>query len=197
MRHHWGHHHGEDHEHGRGRQARRGWGHEDGHGHRGWGGGRHRWGGGRLFEQGDLRLVILKLFEEQPRHGYELIKEIEERLGGAYAPSPGVIYPMLTLLEEMGLLSLASEEGGKKLYAITDAGKKLLAENAQAISGLFERIDAVRTRFQGGRSPQVMRAMQNLRFALQLRLERGPLTEEQAQAVAAALDAAAQAVERA
>ena len=71
-----------------------------------------------------MKHVILALIAEKPRHGYELIKDIEERLGGAYAPSPGVVYPMLTMLEELGQVSLESAEGGKKLYAITDAGKR-------------------------------------------------------------------------
>ncbi|HVZ99842.1 MAG TPA: PadR family transcriptional regulator [Caulobacterales bacterium] len=176
------------------RHARRGWGHER-DGHRGWGG-RHGFGGGRFFEQGDLRFVILALVAEKPRHGYDLIKEIEQRLGGAYAPSPGVIYPLLTMLEEMGHVTLASSEGGKKLYAITPNGEAELKENDRTVSALFERIDAVRDRFSGGRSPQVVRAMENLRYALRLRFEHGPLTDEQAQAIAAALDAAAQAVER-
>src|SRR6185295_14571381 len=102
-----------EHRHGHGgreRQARHGWGGD--HGGRGWG---HRHGGGRrFFEQGDLRLVILALIAEKPRHGYELIKDIEDRFGGAYAPSPGVVYPLLTMLEELGLVSLESSEGGKK-----------------------------------------------------------------------------------
>src|SRR5262249_35717353 len=83
----------------------------------GFGGGRHGWGehrgggGRRMFEQGDLRFLVLSMIAEKPRHGYELIKEIEEKTGGAYAPSPGVVYPLLTMLEEMGFAKL-SEEGG-------------------------------------------------------------------------------------
>ncbi|MES1199103.1 MAG: PadR family transcriptional regulator [Pseudomonadota bacterium] len=179
------------------RHARRGWGGDDMRhgGHRGWG--RHGHGGGRFFEQGDLRFVILALLKEKPRHGYDLIKEIEQRLGGAYAPSPGVVYPLLTMLEEMGHVDLVASEGPKKLYAITPEGEAELAQNEKLVSALFEKIDAVRDRFSGGRSPQVMRAMENLRYALRLRFESGPLTDEQAQAVAAALDAAAQAIERA
>src|ERR1700723_3383952 len=74
----------------------------------------------RVFDQGDLRFVILKLISEQPRHGYEIIKAIEEKVGGAYSPSPGVIYPTLTLLEDLGYVTAADgNEGGKKLHAIT------------------------------------------------------------------------------
>src|SRR5262245_10959736 len=96
----------------------------------GWGGRRGR---GRVFEQGDLRLVVLGLIAEKPRHGYEVIKAIEEQVGGAYAPSPGVVYPTLQMLEELGHVALSSEEGGKKLYAVTDAGRTFLRENATSV----------------------------------------------------------------
>jgi DNA-binding PadR family transcriptional regulator len=151
---------------------------------------------GRVFEQGDLRLVLLKLIADQPRHGYELIKAVEDSVGGAYSPSPGVVYPTLTLLEELGY-TVAKEEGGKKLFSITPEGEAFLASQSAAVSSLFEKIAEVATANRGRRSPQVIRAMENLRTALKLRLSRGPLSEEQVQAVAAALDAAARAVEQA
>jgi DNA-binding PadR family transcriptional regulator len=149
---------------------------------------------GRVFEQGDLRLVLLKLIADQPRHGYELIKAVEEGVGGAYSPSPGVVYPTLTLLEEMGYAT-AKEEGGKKLYSITPEGQAYLDSQAAAVSALFERIAEVATANRGRRSPQILRAMENLRTALRLKLSGGPLSEAQVQAVAAALDAAAKGVE--
>ena len=96
--------------------------------------------GGRMFEQGDLKLVILRLLEEKPRHGYEIIKELEGRFGGAYSPSPGTVYPTLTLLEDMGFARVVPEEGGKKIYEITDEGKKHLAEHSTAVNDIFERI---------------------------------------------------------
>jgi DNA-binding PadR family transcriptional regulator len=100
-------------------------------------GAKHRrggpWRGGRMFEQGGLKFVILRLLEEKPRHGYEIIKELEERSGGRYTPSPGTVYPTLTMLEEMGFASAAVEEGGKKVYSITDAGRQHLAENKGAL----------------------------------------------------------------
>src|SRR6185312_209215 len=83
---------------------------------------------GRLLEHGDLRFVVLALLNEQPRHGYELIKELEERTGGAYRPSAGVIYPTLALLEDEGLVRPADSEAGRKLYAPTEDGKKLVEE---------------------------------------------------------------------
>ena len=72
-----------------------------------------------MFEGGELRLVILLLLESEPRHGYDIIREIETRTGGAYAPSPGIVYPTLTLLEELGQVAVQATEGAKKLYAIT------------------------------------------------------------------------------
>ena len=82
--------------------------------------------GGRVFGHGGLRLVLLRLIADKPRHGYELIKAIEERLGGSYSPSPGVVYPTLTLLEEMGHVTVSAEGGGRKLHTITDAGREHL-----------------------------------------------------------------------
>jgi DNA-binding PadR family transcriptional regulator len=161
----------------------------------GWGGHRHG-GGRRMFEQGDLRFLVLLLISEKPRHGYELIKEIEARTGGAYAPSPGVVYPMLTMLEEMGLAKLSAEDAGKKLYATTAEGEVELANNKGVLEHITAHMDGVRERSMGGRAPQIVRAMQNFRMALHLRLERGAIGDEQAQAIAAAIDAAAQAIER-
>lgn len=155
-----------------------------------------RGGFGRFFAHGDLRLVILHLVAEQPRHGYDLIKAIEERVAGAYSPSPGVIYPTLTLLEELGYVTVRAEEGSKKSYEITDAGRSFLDANRPAVDALLARM-AEAGRAQGGPpAPQVIRAIENLRLALRMRLARGPLDEAQTRAVAAALDAAATAVER-
>ena len=168
----------------------------------GFGGGRHGgFGGGgrggrRVFEHGDLRWVVLALIAEQPRHGYEIIKEIEDRLGGAYSPSPGVIYPTLTLLEETGLIAVKESEGGRKLYGPTPEGEAQLKTHRDAVDGLFERMAGVRERSAGGMSPRVVRAMENLRTALRLKLEQGALDEAQVQKLAEALDAAALAIEQ-
>ncbi len=155
-----------------------------------------RSGLGRFFAHGDLRLVILQLVAEKPRHGYEIIKEIEERVAGAYTPSPGVIYPTLTLLEELGHVTVSPGEGAKKLHDITEEGRAFLAANRPALDGILARMtEASRTR-GGGPAPQIVRAMENLKLALRMRLANGPLTAEQVTVVAAALDAAAVAVER-
>jgi DNA-binding PadR family transcriptional regulator len=95
--------------------------------------------GGRMFEQGDLKLVILRLLEEKPRHGYEIIKDLETRSGGAYSPSPGTVYPTLTMLEDLGYARAVPEEGGKKIYEITDEGRKHLADNSSTVNDVFEK----------------------------------------------------------
>jgi DNA-binding PadR family transcriptional regulator len=95
---------------------------------------------GRVFEQGDLKWVILSLLDEKPRHGYEIIKALEEKSGGAYSPSPGTVYPTLTMLEEMGYARSVGEEGGKRVYEITAEGKKYLAEHSTTVDSIFERI---------------------------------------------------------
>jgi DNA-binding PadR family transcriptional regulator len=161
--------------------------HHHGHGHRHHRGGRRR---GRLFDYGEFRLLVLAMIAETPRHGYELIKAIEERFGGSYTPSPGVIYPTLSWLEDMGYAAVEAE-GGRKSYRITEEGAAFLAENRKAADALLART--------GDATPDVpapvLRAMENLKLALRLRLK-SALDDEAAERIAAALDTAAQAVER-
>jgi DNA-binding PadR family transcriptional regulator len=171
--------------------------HEGGHHHRGEGrrhGGR---GGGRMFDHGELRLIILRLIGERPRHGYELIKAVEEMTGGAYSPSPGVVYPTLTMLEELGHATVEPREGGKKHYTITAEGAAFLEASRRQVNAAFGRVEAAREAYGGGPPPQVLRAMENLKLALRLKLSGsgGTLSEERIRAMAAAIDAAAVAVE--
>jgi DNA-binding PadR family transcriptional regulator len=149
-----------------------GGGHGAGRGGWGWGafepgGGQWFWGGhgrgrgfrrGRVFEQGDLKYVILKMLAEKPRHGYEIIKELEERFGGAYSPSAGTVYPTLTLLEDLGYASVIPEEGGKKVYSITPEGEKYLEENKGAVEDIFERISDFGSNIFGESMMEVNRA---------------------------------------
>jgi DNA-binding PadR family transcriptional regulator len=168
------------------------------HGDRGRHQGPHRGGrrGARPFDYGELRLVVLAMIAEQPRHGYELMKAIEERMGGSYTPSPGVIYPTLSWLEDMGYTAVEPEGGGRKLYRITPEGEAFLAANRAAIDDLMARVGpAGDGRFERVPAP-VVRAMENLKLAMRLRLRRGDLDPAAAEAIAAALDAAAGAVEK-
>jgi DNA-binding PadR family transcriptional regulator len=147
----------------------------------------------RFFGAGDLRYVILQQIAEKPSHGYEIIKSIQERLGGMYAPSPGVVYPMLTMLEEMGHATVVSD-GARKLYTITEEGAKSLAENKAVVDAIFARMDRARSEQGGDRSPQIERAVENFRMAL--RMKKGPLTTEQTHAITDIIDAAAKQIER-
>lgn len=170
-------------------------------GHADWGdrGARRHGRGGRperVFEQGDLRLLLLNLIAEKPRHGYELIKAVEDSVSGAYSPSPGVVYPTLSLLEDLGYARAEAAEGGKKLYAATPEGSAFLETQGPALAELKARVEEAAVAGRGRSAPQIVRAMGNLAMALKLRLSRGPLSEDQVQAVAAAIDAAAQAIEK-
>lgn len=151
---------------------------------------------GRVFDHGDLRYVLLGLIAQEPRHGYELIKAIEERFGGMYSPSPGVIYPTLTLLEELGYIRPEAAEGSRKRYAATEEGAAFLAANRAVVDRIFAKIAEVGAAYGGGPAPEIRRAMRNLEQALANRLGRGPLDTTQVQAVAAALDRAAAEIER-
>lgn len=162
----------------------------EGRGARGWG----RPGGRRPFEQGDLRWLALDLIAEQPRHGYEIIKAVEEALGGHYSPSPGVIYPTLTLLDETGFIA-GEAQGSKKLYTLTPEGRAELASHADEVAAVRARLGEARARFGGEPPPEVRRALHNLRSALQVRLGKGELSPEAVRAVTDALDRAAREVE--
>ena len=140
---------------GRGRR-----GFEDGFG----GGGRH--GRTRMFGSGDLRLVLLALIAENPSHGYELIRAIEAKFGGGYAPSPGAVYPTLTLLEEQDFVRSEARDGSKKVYAITPEGKAHLRENEEAVRGVMARMDLSARAMPGERADAVREAMHTLRHAL-------------------------------
>lgn len=155
-----------------------------------------RGGGRRMFDGGELRLVLLKLIGDEPRHGYDLIREIESLTGGAYAPSPGVVYPTLTLLDEMGLIAEQASEGAKKRYAITDEGRAHLRNNAEQVEALIARLTELGAERARGDGAPIRRAMGNLRVALQHRMERGGFSEDTLHDIAALIDEVAQKIER-
>lgn len=127
-------------------------------------------GFGRPFDHGGLRLVILAMIAEKPRHGYELIKEIEQKFGGAYSPSPGSIYPTLTLLEEMDHIRASASDGARKLFEITDQGRAFLEENRATLDGVTARMGLAARHMSGRAWPEsVHQAMHTLKHALLLR----------------------------
>jgi DNA-binding PadR family transcriptional regulator len=111
------------------------------------GGGRAGFGPGRKLGATDLQLLLLALLAEKPSHGYELIKAIEERSHGYYTPSPGMVYPALTFLEEIGHASVAPE-GTRKLYSTTDAGRQYLADNRSSLETLLAQLQTIGRRMQ-------------------------------------------------
>jgi DNA-binding PadR family transcriptional regulator len=163
------------------------------HGHRG--GGRDGRGRlGRFLAHGDLRFLLLKLISEKPSHGYELIKEIEDRVAGAYTPSPGVIYPTLTLLEELGWVRVAESEGNRKLFEITPDGLLALDANKTTVEDIFARMDKARAEKEAQpedgddgmafwthrhRAHEAKHALHELRMALRQRAFDRSLSDEQ------------------
>jgi DNA-binding PadR family transcriptional regulator len=164
-------------------------------------GGRHRHPRGdhggrrRVFDHGDLRFILLSMIAARPAHGYDLIKALEERMGGGYSPSPGVIYPTLTMLEEQGYATVAAEDG-KKLYRATDEGVAFLKANQAVVGAIQARIDGIARERSVVPDPRIIRAIENLKTALRLRLAGGPIADERVRAIAAAIDAAAAEAER-
>ncbi|TSD73849.1 PadR family transcriptional regulator [Janthinobacterium sp. KBS0711] len=147
----------------------------------------------RVFGRGDLPLIVLALIEISPRHGYEIIKAIEERCGGAYAPSPGAVYPTLTLLEEQDHVTSSESASGKKLYTITDLGRAYLDENRAQVDGILARLDMfARVQARKALPERVHQAMHTLKHALLL--NKTNWSEAEAERVSAVLEQAANAI---
>jgi DNA-binding PadR family transcriptional regulator len=170
-------------------------------GHRGWGerhgdgegrGGRRR----RVFDSSELRLVLLKLIADQPRHGYELIRAIEDLTSGAYVPSPGVVYPTLTLLQDMEQIEEAASEGARKPFAVTAKGTAEIAAKKVEIEALFARLAELASGRERTDAGPVRRAMGNLRAVLMDRLQRDGVQTETLHDVADIIDEAARKIER-
>ena len=182
---------------GRGRGGRGGswdWSFGNGEGRERGGGGR---GGprGRMFASGELRLVLLKLIGDQTRHGYELIKAIEGLTGGNYAPSPGVVYPTLSLLLDEGMIEEKADASPRKAFAITAEGEVELSSRSEEAEALVARLIALNEEEDAHRAPPIGRAVGNLFAALRGRAQSG-LDSETVHQVAEILDEAARKIER-
>jgi DNA-binding PadR family transcriptional regulator len=208
--------------HGRGRFALHALWHAIGRHHESYGGGRGgRFGGGpggfggdgdgmprgRKFTSDDLQLLLLSLIDAQPSHGYELIKALETRSNGYYSPSPGMVYPALTYLEELGYVTVQLE-GNRKRYELADAGRAYLAANRERVELMLARLahiarkmDSVRRAFageepadisEGGWLPELIEARRTLKHAL-LRRDNAPADEQRR--IAAILMRAAREIE--
>ena len=160
--------------------------------------GRHTHGRRRMFGPGELRLVLLKLIADEPRHGYELIKAIEEMTGGEYTPSPGTIYPTLQLLADEGAIEEAEGEGARRPFAATFAGNTELEERAAEVERLMARLAAMHPgdAQDRGRSPEVLRALVNLGRVLRNRAFSGKYDSATLDQVVDIIDDAAKRIER-
>lgn len=178
-----------------GRGGRGGWGDWGAE----WGGGRggrHGRGRRRVLDSSELRLVLLKLIADQPRHGYDLMKAVEELTAGAYTPSPGVVYPTLTMLQDMGFITEAAGDGNRKAFAVTPEGDANLRENEEEVTGLFERLSALGEPERNADRASIRRAVGNLMTALWQRVSEHGIDDETVHEIAAILDDAAQKIER-
>lgn len=152
-------------------------------------------GGGRIFGPGDLRLVLLSMIDEKPRHGYELIKELEQKFGGGYAPSPGSVYPTLTLLEELEHVRSTTSEGTKRLFEITAEGRKFLKENDAALKSALARTEMAARAVSDDSPPSDLRhAMHTLKAALLF--HRGGWSAKETERVRKIIEDAANAISR-
>jgi DNA-binding PadR family transcriptional regulator len=149
-----------------------------------------------MFDSGELRLVLLRLITEEPRHGYDLIRAVEELTGGEYAPSPGVVYPTLTLLQDMGLIEEAPGEGARKPFQATDAGRKHLEEREGEVDAIFDRLADLAPEKDHSSGPAIGRAVRNLMTALSHRISQQGLDDDLLHEIAGILDEAAQRIER-
>ncbi|WP_328804939.1 PadR family transcriptional regulator [Parasphingopyxis marina] len=149
-----------------------------------------------MFESGQLRLVLLKLLDDEPRHGYDLIRAIEELTGGGYTPSPGIVYPTLSLLQDSGDIEELEAEGARKAFAITDQGRAELEEKKGEVATLFERLSSFGERHRKSDGAPIRRAMGNLGAVLEHRLSREGVEDELVHQVTAIIDEAAQKIER-
>jgi len=150
----------------------------------------------RIFQRGELRLVLLHLIAQEPRHGYDLIRQIEELTGGHYAPSPGIVYPTLTLMAEMDLIDEEVDKDGKKIYSITKPGSAKLAEEEKHVAQILERLEGVSKMDEAVDGASIRRAIHNLKSTIRIRLTDEEKGSEKILDVAAIIDEAASKIER-
>ena len=149
----------------------------------------------RMFGGGELRLLLLKLIADEPRHGYQLIKAIEELTGGDYAPSPGIVYPTLSMLEDEGFVSETHSPDSKRTFDATDEGRAYLAENQEEADRLIERLAAM-NQAKTEQRPEIGRAIGNMMHALKNRVSRDGWNDDLLKDVVDILDDAAKKIER-
>ncbi len=150
----------------------------------------------KILDAAEIRLLVLSFLQQQPAHGYELIKSIETLAQGEYTPSPGIIYPALMLLEEMDAIVPQNPDAGRKSYQLTDYGQQLLDQGSAQLGDISGRLKMLAVVGKNRRIPQIERAVHNLKMALNTRLAEPALSRETLYALIDALDDAAKRIER-
>ena len=162
----------------------------------GWGRG-HGYGPrrGRMFEKGDLKYVILDLLKNEPSHGYEVIRALEQRFRGFYSPSPGSVYPTLQLLEDLGYVS-AAQRDGKKVYQITDEGRNFLRENRSSVEDIWSRVGGGWDPEAGAELHEIKHEIVDLGRLFGRRMHEGRLDRDKLRRVREVISGAARDIER-
>lgn len=150
----------------------------------------------RMFGSGELRLALLSLIAEETRHGYELIKAVEELTDGAYAPSPGAVYPTLNLMVDEGVIQEAESDGARKNFAVTKEGQSELDERADEVEALLAKLASRGEHRAKNSSPDLFRAMGNLANVLRNKARRGGLGKEGVDEIVDLIDELAKRIER-
>lgn len=146
----------------------------------------------KMLDASDIRLLMLHFLAQSPAHGYELIKSVEELSKGEYSPSPGIIYPNLTLLEETDAISVVDAQASRKAYSLNKAGSKILAESSEQIASLIQRLSSMAVLVNNRNIPDVEKSIHNLRSALNLRLSQENISQASLDKVIAAMNEAAE-----
>ena len=146
---------------------------------------------GRLFEAGRMKLLVLHLIQQSPKHGYEIIKEISDLVGGGYSPSAGTIYPTLNWLEDMSFVTVENTESDRKQYHITQAGIAHLQQQQTIKQELLEKLQTRREIHNNDQLLDIHRAMENLKTSLRLKLKAQDFNPEQVRQIAEKIDQAA------
>lgn len=145
----------------------------------------------RLFESGHMKLLVLHLIAQSPKHGYDMIKEISDIVGGGYSPSAGTIYPTLKFLEDQQYISAESVDHDRKQYQITDFGQRHLIAKQEKLQYILDRFETRREIHNNDQYLDIHRAMENLKTALRMQLKTTSMHPERVRAIADKIDQAA------
>lgn len=150
----------------------------------------------KMLDAGDIRLLMLHFIAQGTAHGYELIKSIEDLSKGEYTPSPGIIYPNLSLLEEMDFIRVTDPQAGRKAFSLTSEGERQLRQNQEAVLLIISRLSSLAVLVNNRSIPEVERAIHNMKMALHTRLSQTSLSQQTLHQIIDALDEAAKKIER-